>query len=93
MQVEALLAARHPDDPLDLNRRLDGYNYRTPLFDAAYNKQVGMVKVLLKFKSDPNAMDKFRRTPLHVAAINNSVVRLVPSCKVSCLIRSASEVA
>ena len=40
-----MVASRHPDDPLDLNRRLEGQNYRTPLFDAAYNKQHGMVKV------------------------------------------------
>ena len=78
VQVERLLSTRHPDDPLDLNRRMEGKNYQTPLFEAAYNKQVTMVKTLLKWKSDPNAADKLKRTPLHIAAVNNSAVRVAP---------------
>ncbi len=56
-----------------MNRRVEGHNFQTPLFDAAYNKQLDMLRVLLKHKADPSAADKLQRTPLHVAAVTNGV--------------------
>lgn len=39
---------------------------------AAYNNQVEVIKVLLKWKADPNAKDWDDNTPLHDAAENGS---------------------
>jgi hypothetical protein len=50
----------HPD--------VRGYEDVTPLLSAAYNGDLEMVQVLLKYKADINARNSRGRTPLHFAS-------------------------
>ncbi|KAH9987410.1 ankyrin repeat-containing domain protein, partial [Russula vinacea] len=50
----------HPD--------IGGYEDTTPLTSAAFNGDLEMVQVLLKYKADINARDTHGGTPLHSAS-------------------------
>ncbi len=57
----------------DVNRKIEMYDYATPLhFAAKYSKKPEMIEILVKHGADVNAWDEWTGTPLHYAALFNS---------------------
>eukprot|EP00750_Incisomonas_marina_P025470 INCI549.2.p1 GENE.INCI549.2~~INCI549.2.p1 ORF type:complete len:426 (+),score=75.58 INCI549.2:217-1494(+) len=56
----------------NIDHRVDGYNMRTVMMEAAYYRNHAACAALLHRKADPNARGKFGRTALHIAAVNFS---------------------
>lgn len=54
----------------NIDHRVDGYNMRTVMMEAAYYRNHEACAALLQRKADPNARGKFGRTALHIAAVN-----------------------
>lgn len=57
----------------DVNRKIEMYDYATPLhFAAKYSKKPEMIEILVKHGADVNAWDEWTGTPIHYAALFNS---------------------
>ena len=56
----------------DIDHRIEGYNMRTVLMEAAYYRNSDACLALLSRKANPNSRGKFGRTALHIAATNSS---------------------
>lgn len=53
-----------------IDHRVEGFNMRTVLMEAAFCRNTAACEILLRRKANPNARAKFGRTALHSAAIN-----------------------
>ena len=76
-------------DRLNVDHRIDGYNMRTVMMEAAFNRNTAACAALLRKKANPNSRAKFGRTALHIAAINFSsdVAKLLVQAKADPTIR------
>ncbi|PVD30546.1 hypothetical protein C0Q70_09814 [Pomacea canaliculata] len=74
-EVEKLLKAGTSPDAAELNRKLyyESKNYLTPLHHAAGIGAADILALLIRFKANVNAKDRFDVTPLHEAAKNGFV--------------------
>lgn len=64
-----------------MNIELRDYEYRTPLYAAAYIGDVRVVKKLLKLKADPGAFGPDGWAPLHAAVYNGNTPAVVALLK------------
>lgn len=65
LEVEMLLAAGHPVDKKDANKR-------TPFALACLKGHRGTASLLISYGADVCSVDSFKRTPLHLAAVGNN---------------------
>ena len=56
----------------NIDHRVDGYNMRTVMMEAAFYGNHAACEALLRRKANPNARAKFGRTALHISAISFS---------------------
>ena len=78
----------------NIDHRIEGYNMRTVMMEAAFHRNTYACRALLTKKANPNARAKFGRTALHIAAINFStdITKALIASKVStCIVSEISK--